>query len=366
MDTKQKTFFFLGASSPQGFVSRFSELLDPSTMFKTFIIKSGPGTGKSSLMRTIAAKAETRGEAVEYIACSSDPDSLDAIILQQSRMAILDGTAPHTVEPKYPGAFESVINLYDCMEEESLLENREVILDLFHQNTVLHEKAGHYLSAAGSILSDTYRFANSCFDHAKLVNYAAGLARREIPACKHSQPGHEYIRFLSGISGKGVTVFRDTVENLCDKKLVIDDPYGAVSRELLAALRDHAIEEGYDVISCYCPMSPNDKLEHLFIPGLRLGLFTSNKFHPFQADAYQCIHARRFLDNAAIKAKKQRLAFNYKAVNELIAEAASILKEAKGVHDEMERHYRETMDFDLVNRRVEEVEKRIRSFAKGE
>lgn len=40
---------------------------------------------------------------MELIPCASDPDSLDAIIDYDGRLAMADGTAPHVIEAKFPG-----------------------------------------------------------------------------------------------------------------------------------------------------------------------------------------------------------------------------------------------------------------------
>ena len=45
----------------------------------------------------------------EYILCSGDPDSLDALLLPQLGVALVDGTAPHVVEPKYPGVVDRYV-----------------------------------------------------------------------------------------------------------------------------------------------------------------------------------------------------------------------------------------------------------------
>ena len=39
--------------------------------------------------------AERAGHDVEYILCSGDPDSLDAVVFPALNTAIVDGTAPH-------------------------------------------------------------------------------------------------------------------------------------------------------------------------------------------------------------------------------------------------------------------------------
>ena len=95
--------FFLAANSAQGFFSLFNELYEPDEGWKAYIIKGGPGTGKSGLMRKIAQAAEDRGYTVERIICSSDPDSLDAVIIPEKKICFADGTAPHVMEARYPG-----------------------------------------------------------------------------------------------------------------------------------------------------------------------------------------------------------------------------------------------------------------------
>ena len=89
----------MGANSPNGFYSLYDQLLDPGEAEELLILKGGAGCGKSTLMRDVAARAEAQGIPVEYIGCSGDPDSLDAILLPDRRAAIVDGTAPHDTAP---------------------------------------------------------------------------------------------------------------------------------------------------------------------------------------------------------------------------------------------------------------------------
>ena len=73
--------YFLGANSPQGFYSLYSELLPPETASAVYILKGGPGCGKSTLMGRVAEQLARAGETVEYILCSGDPASLDGVVL---------------------------------------------------------------------------------------------------------------------------------------------------------------------------------------------------------------------------------------------------------------------------------------------
>ena len=91
--------YFLGANSPSGFYSLYDQLLAPELARHIYILKGGPGCGKSTLMKKVGALCEQAGEKPEYILCSGDPDSLDALILPRLGMAIVDGTAPHAAAP---------------------------------------------------------------------------------------------------------------------------------------------------------------------------------------------------------------------------------------------------------------------------
>ena len=53
--------YFLGANSPQGFYSLYDQLLPPETANAIYILKGGPGCGKSTLMRQVAAQAAQAG-----------------------------------------------------------------------------------------------------------------------------------------------------------------------------------------------------------------------------------------------------------------------------------------------------------------
>lgn len=91
---KNEVKFFLSANTPQGFVSRFDQLLDPSKGHRCFVLKGSPASGKSTLMRKVARHFSDKCTNIEYIYCSSSPNSLDAIILHDIGVSIVDGTPP--------------------------------------------------------------------------------------------------------------------------------------------------------------------------------------------------------------------------------------------------------------------------------
>ena len=64
---------------------------------------------------------------MEEILCSSDPDSLDALILPEWKVSIADGTAPHILEPRYPAVSESILSFGDFLDPIKLKPHSETI-----------------------------------------------------------------------------------------------------------------------------------------------------------------------------------------------------------------------------------------------
>ena len=168
---------------------------------------------------------------------------------------------------------------------------------------------------------------------------------------KHLPPkGKETIRFLSAVTNLGQVQFGETALLLCDRIYTIEDNLGAVSRLFLNVIRSEALGAGFDIISCYCPLSPFEKLEHVFIPSLRIGFMTVSDTHSAVTDdPYKVIRSRRFTDSEALSHARKRIAFNRKTASQMLDQTARLLAEAKSLHDELEEYYRDAMDFDKVD-----------------
>lgn len=337
--------FFLGANSPKGFISKFGEAFSHSDGWHTYIIKGGPGTGKSTLMKRTADYFLRQGLRAHLCPCSSDPASLDAVIFPDIRVIILDGTAPHVVEPIYPGACEEIINMGDCWDASALRNNRKEIVALTNLNKSYHKKASNCLIAAGCMGEDISSYAAACTNTDKAYSFGMSLAKKYIPKLKAQ--GIEWQRFLSGVSPKGHIFYKKTLDKMCDEKIIVSDEYGAASPAIMDAVREYALTSGHEIISCRCPLRP-EKVEHIILPSLRLCFCTSNKYHPVDSKE-RVIHARRFMDMKAFHLDRQRVNFSRKSEAEMITLAAESLMEAKAVHDDLEAYYISAMDRSALN-----------------
>lgn len=340
--------FFLGALSPTGFASYYTQLVKDVQTQSPALLKAGPGCGKSTLLRRVAAHLEQLGETVELIHCSADPDSLDGVICTARGFSAVDATPPHALEPVYPIVFEDIVSLYRAVDLQKLRGHREELVALFRQHKTLTERATRYITAAGSLLQDSMRVALSCTNTEKARAFAGSLARRYLPPT--GAVGSEDVRLLSALTPRGLCFYRETIQKLADTVIVLDDEYGAASRTLLYALRGLALERGYGVVTCYCSMSPYEKIEHLFVPSLRLCFATSNSFHPVSLPGQRTIHCTRFCSAEGLRLRRQRLRFNKKAAQELFRQAVCVLQEAKACHDSVEEYYKDATDFSFLDK----------------
>jgi hypothetical protein len=150
--TSRSKMFFAAANGFHGFRSNFDKIFKTEKMDKMFVIKGGPGTGKSTLMKRLAKKFEHKAD-ITNILCSSDPNSLDGVILSKDGVCvgIADGTAPHIIDPVYPGAFEEIINLGEGFNFEGLRQCKSEIIALTRCKKTEYEKAYSTLYLAGEV-----------------------------------------------------------------------------------------------------------------------------------------------------------------------------------------------------------------------
>ena len=352
--------YFLGANSPTGFYSLYSHLLPPEKARAIYILKGGPGCGKSTLMRRIGAQMEKEGLETEYILCSGDPDSLDALVLPQLSVALVDGTAPHVVEPKYPGAVERYVNMGDCYDKAALWDLRGEIMSCMEGYKGCYQRAYRCLGASAELFEDQRSVLLTQALSDKLAKRARGILLREIPKRKAADPGQVRQRFLGAVTHRGSLCLFDTALAQCPRIYELSDSFG-LAHELLIHLLAGAAAGGYDVVACPDPMAP-DRLAHLLLPQLGLAFLTSTPAAPFPEKPYRRIRLDAAAEGEVLRRNRPRLRFAKKVSAALLAEGIDCLAQAKAIHDNLEAVYNPHVDFSLVETMANNIAGEILSF----
>ncbi len=350
--------FFLGANSGSGFHSFYKELIDLKEADTVYILKGGPGSGKSSLMRRIMKKAAENFIPVEKIYCSSDPDSLDGVIFPTLGKAIVDGTSPHITEPEFPLAVEQYVNLGRFADIKKIHEHKSEIIDIKSRYSAYFDRVYRMCACAEKIDDELFNLALGKLHIEQLKKKARAIATREI--CGKGSGSSSKRRFCEAISPKGYFSLLENCESTPSRTYIIEDSYG-LAHFILSEIKTACSAADFSCISCHNPLKPT-QLSHLLIPELSLAFISSSRDVPYSSDHYRKIR----LDTKIESQFNSSMRKNAKELRHLrrsfIDKACSLLSSAKLVHDELENIYNPYIDFDSLYAFADELSNDVLGF----
>lgn len=320
---------FLGGNTADGFKSYFEERLAP--MKKIYILKGGAGTGKSTLMKKVADFAEAEKLKTQLWHCSGDVKSLDGVCLVDKGIAIVDGTAPHVVEAKYPAVRDKLIALGDYIDEGKVLPHYEEIASLCSEKMKRYNKAYRYLKTA-KFFEDTIN--EDCeIIRPKLVQICSKVAYEVRKLTKITR------QFMSAISPQGVVSFDDCLEGKQLISLYYEYPK---QREQFFEILTNMLC-GYEAY-----MNPLGSGIDCLVVGR------------YAIIPYVSQEAGEVVDlNLALKRAPSDMAYEKGEFERNLSYATDELSKAREAHLKVEDIYIPAMDFDGVNSETEKVLKEI-------
>lgn len=353
---------FPGGNTSVGFFSFYNYIINRESAKRVFILKGGPGVGKSTFMKKISETMQNLGYDAEHMHCSSDNNSLDGVVIPSIGVALIDGTSPHVCDPVFPGTVDEIIHLGDFWNEEGLKKGKENVIRISKEVGSLFSRAYGYLGAAARIRENTAAVYSASIDESKVNKTAKqyiDLLFEGVPVA--DRPGRARCLFASAITPSGL-------KNYIDELVATDNVYmlagfpGAGTETVLERIKSAAQERGFSVEAYYCAFKP-DKLEHLLIPGLKTAFTTAEKYHASDVCTIGKTDFRDFLDGRIADRNRAALEYNQSMVDNLLDKAVETIHEAKALHDEMETYYIPNMDFGAVQKCWEKTMQRIMIYA---
>ena len=352
--------YFPGNNTVRGFFSYYPYILEQKQAHKIYCLKGGPGLGKSTLMKTIGQTLLEEGEDVDFLHCSSDPDSLDGILIRKKNVAMIDGTSPHVVDPLHPGAVDTILHLGDFWNEDGIRSKRQLILDTDARLKTHYARAYGYLAAAGELHKSLYQIYDRWLEKPRMYKKAASIINRELTHKKLSpQPGTVRKMFASALTPKGHVHFLPTLMDEASRVYLIEEPVGMNGGRLIQLFLDQALQRGYDAECYYCAMDPDQKPEHLYIPQIKTAFVSSNDFHPLDPRDFRgkvsVIDMRKWIHIPEETPDQYDALDMTELLSQLLSKAFRCFRDAKADHDILEQLYQPHMDFS----RLEPVKQKI-------
>lgn len=362
--------FFPGNNTPKGFFSYYGYILSQKEANKLICIKGGPGTGKSTFLKKVGKQLEEKGLDIDYLHCSADANSLDGILLPEQKIAFIDGTSPHVIDPITPGAVDSIINFGEFWDDGNIVQEKEKIIKYNETCSRWYRIAYNYLRAAKAVSDNLSMIQEEGIELSEIYKLAADIIAKEYRSYDISmQAGRIRKFFATGITPDGCINYSQSLVTDMEKIYLVNVPEGYYNSSFMHVLLDGAVYRGFDVECYYCPMDPEEKIEHLIIPELKLAFITTNKWHDLEPWEMTCedglmkeitlIDISDFQSIYYAERHRDTLQQGSKTYEKLIQTALAALDRAKETHDLVEQLYIKNMDFSKVDALVEQTVKEI-------
>ncbi len=342
--------YFPGSNTCRGFKSLYPYISKDCK--HTFILKGGPGTGKSSFLKKLAKKMLAKNQFVEYHWCSSDPASLDAVVFPDLKLAFIDGNPPHTVEPTYPGAIEEIINLGAFWDGNFLRAKKNSIIKLSDKIKVKFDLAYMFL-AQGHLL-----YA------AKAKNYSRALQEKpllkklkdlfiDLPIDFEEDFWHRRL-FGTAITPWGPKNFLSSLTEEYRYRLIFDGPPGTKITTVLHNLHQLRLPRSH-CLFLHCGFD-KDGVDGLLFPSKSIAILDGTPPHVIESKPGDIlINTYDYLNTGKLLYSNFESAELDKQFNYCLEKAVEILAQAKSLREDLEEIFIQAMDFSLVNKELEKT-----------
>lgn len=357
--------YFAGGNTAKGFHSLYDSNLQG--LDRLFILKGGPGTGKSSLMRKIGNEWLEKGYNIEFLHCSSDNNSIDGVLIPTLKVGIVDGTAPHVIEPKAPGAVEEYINLGEAWDAKTLAAHKNTIQKLTARISDAFAKAYATFKEALEVHDDWEKIYINSMDFKKADQLTNKLIDSFFGKMKLNKKPDIRHRFLGAATPTGAVDFVPNLTEEIPKRYFIKGRPGSGKSTMLKKLAAAAEERGIDTEIYHCGFDPNS-LDMLIFRELGIAIFDSTAPHEYFPsrdgdeiiDMYEILIEPGTDDIFADIISKISTKYRQK-----MNEATGWLAKAKDLHDELEEIYIAAMDFSVVDKIHEKIAEEIKVLAEA-
>ncbi len=334
--------YFASSNSGEGFKNYYKEVF--GKVPRIYVIKGGPGTGKSRFMRDVAKYAELRGWECENYYCSSDPSSLDGVILAREGqcVGVLDGTPPHTWEPQLPGAREQIINLGDFWDEKALEERAGEIERINKAKNACWRRAYKWLEGCTDMCDIIRAYGESLINDRDVAAHAAAMLST-VP------DGDAFSIRTALIDSVGMMgrVSSDAFEH-CGKVYAVNDHF-LTADILLRALIGESQRKKLKIVVSYDPIDPR-RVDGVMVDRGQISAVVVKQTAPQNCEQIYmrelCMCADDVVAGEVYRAER--------CYEKMLLGAKSALADVGNRHFELEQIYVSAMNFDAKQRFTED------------
>lgn len=168
--------YFLGNNTGHGFFNGYESEL--KNMTRVILLKGGPGTGKSTMLKKIAMDAKSKGLDYELWYCSGDPKSLDGVYVKDIDAAVVDATSPHATNVDIPIVKDVIFDLANGIDFHKIADKRKEIEKLIKCKKAMFMRAYQHLKCALCHFNNQFEIEMQGADDRAIRAYCRSFLKR--------------------------------------------------------------------------------------------------------------------------------------------------------------------------------------------
>ena len=249
---------------------------------KVFLLKGAQGFKVSALLQELGSFYHEKGIDIEYFHEPLFENTIEALFVKAPHFILIIQATDLAIEVSNLGERDHVISLYDCIDEEQLMADGE-LMSLNISKRTFYQNCFTALSEALMIHDDWEVETRKKMNWQGLNVQFAELSQTLFDNAKLNKPGALTHRLLGTLTPTGAM---DTVQSITQnitKRLFIKGYPGTGKSSMMKQLAKEALSSGYDVQLVWCGLD-SSSIDMVILPELDFCIFDSTEPHVYHLE----------------------------------------------------------------------------------
>jgi ABC-type cobalamin/Fe3+-siderophores transport system ATPase subunit len=344
-------YVFVSSHTSQGFYTFIPELVNG--VGKVYILKGAPGSGKSTFIRLLGEVMSQQGYDVEFWVSALDPVTPDGVYIAHFNTAIINGSLPQPIDPKYPGVREIIINLGEYWDQAIIEQRQTQIIEQVDQTDKFHSQVVEILKEASRVKAEI-RKANAAHLNMEKIEQ---LIRRLSLEIMENRPGEKHY-FAGVITGDGLVDYINELSADCKKRYIFKGPSGSGKSTVINELAREAKQKGYFLEYYHCGLEV-EYLVMVVIRNLQLALIEVGHAEVALKTGDIVVDMTMYIDSCDSDQIAVQSSEAYRRLEALLLQAQQELENSYQANREIKKIFASAMDFERLDNKRQKIAEEI-------